>query len=334
MKRRAFLAAACLPFLIMGGVQAQQPTTLTIAYPSPGGLGYFGVYNAIGEGYFEAENIKIQTQSVNGSGQVLQALLAGQAQLGHPGPGPLLNARKNGGDLVYIFNYFTRSQFNLVVPEESEFQSPTDLKGKVIGVGTSDGAEVAFVRSIFDSVGMKEGDDYTFITVGEGGMAVAGFMQKSIDAYASDTAGVATLNLRGVKLRTLTPPEFQSYFGNGYVVTREYLEENKDTLERFGRALVKGIKFGLDPANKDKTLEHAKMGNPQQLEDMKYADALMDVYYSLTTPLNAEKGFGYNNPAAWDKWQATLVSSGDMDKPLPDLTQAYSNEFIEVWNAE
>ncbi|MEO3997921.1 ABC transporter substrate-binding protein [Mesorhizobium sp. CAU 1732] len=335
-KRREFIAAVASVSLLLSApfAAAQDKQELTIAFPSPGGLGYFALYNAMGEGYFEEEGLVIQPQSVNGSGQVIQALLAGQAQLGHPGPGPLLNAREGGEDLVYIYNYFTRSQFNLVVPAESKFQSPSDLKGKVIGVGTSDGAEVAFVRSIFDAEGMKEGADYEFITVGEGGMAVAGFMQKSIDAYASDTAGVATLQLRGVDLRILTPPEFQGYFGNGYVVTRAYMEENADVIERFGRALVKGIKFGIDPANREATLEHANLGNPQQLEDMEFANALLDVYFNLTAPLDASKGYGYQNPEAWERWQQTLVNSGDLDAPLPDLTQAYTNQFVEAWNAK
>ncbi|TKT74532.1 ABC transporter substrate-binding protein [Aquamicrobium sp. LC103] len=336
MKRREFIAAAASLSFLMSASQlfAQEMQELTLALPSPGGLGYFALYNAMGEGYLEEEGLVIQPQSVNGSSQVIQALLAGQAQLGHPGPGPLLNAREGGADLVYIYNYFTRSQFNLVVPEDSPYQSPTDLKGKVIGVGTADGAEVAFVRSIFDAAGMKEGDDYSFITVGEGGMAVAGFMQKSIDAYASDTAGVATLQLRGVDLRILTPPEFQAFFGNGYVVTREYLEANRDVLERFGRALVKGIKFGIDPANREATLENAKLGNPQQLEDMEFANALLDVYFNLTAPLDPGKGYGYQQPKSWELWQKTLVASGDLDGPLPDLTQAYTNEFVEAWNAK
>lgn len=326
-------AAAAALFVSSSGAFAQD-TKLTIALPSPGGLGYFAIYNAMGEGYFAEEGLTVEPQSVNGSSQVIQAVLAGQAQLGHPGPGPLLNAREGGADLVYIFNYFTRSQFNLVVPEESDYQSPTDLKGKVIGVGTSDGAEVAFVRSIFDAEGMKEGEDYTFVTVGEGGMAVAGFMQKAIDAYASDTSGVATLQLRGVDLRVLTPPEFRGYFGNGYVVTREYMDENADVLERFGRALVKGLEFGQNRDNLEATLEHAKLGNPQQLEDMDFARALMGVYYDLTAATDPEKGYGYMDPAAWERWQDTLVKSGDLDAPLPDLTQAYSNQFVEAWNAK
>jgi NitT/TauT family transport system substrate-binding protein len=308
------LAALCatLP------AQAQDKVELTLALPSPGGLGYFALYNAMANGYFEEEGIVMNPQSVNGSAQVIQALLAGQAQLGHPGPGPTLTARQNGADIVYIYNYFTRSQFNLVTTGDRPYSSPLELKGKTIGVGTSDGAEVAFVRAIFDDVGMKEGEDYKFITVGEGGMAVAGFMQNAIDAYASDTAGVATMQLRGVDLKILTPDKFKGYFGNGYVVTREYLEKNRDVLERFGRALVKGAKFGLDQANEEKTLENARMGNPQQLENMDYARSLMKVYYNLTTA----------------RWEATLVAAGDLKAPLPDLTAAYSNEFVPAWNAQ
>lgn len=327
----AFTASAAM--FLSGHAMSQEKKELVIAYPSSMGLGYFALYNAIGEGYFEEENITIRPESLNGSAQVIQALLAGQAQLGHPGPGPLLNARGRGEDLIYIYNYFARSQFNLVTTEDSPFQTPADLRGKVIGVGTSDGAEVAFVRSIFDAAGMKEGSDYTFITVGEGGMAVAGFANKSIDAYAADTAGTATLRLRGVKLRNLTPPDFKAYFGNGYVTTRSFLDDNKDVLEGFGRALVRGVKFGIDPANREATLQHAQMGNPQQLEDKEFASALLDIYFDLTTPLDPTKGYGYQNPVAWQQWQSTLVAAGDLKQPLDNLEQAYTNEFIEKWNA-
>jgi NitT/TauT family transport system substrate-binding protein len=336
IKRRQILttSVAALSLMAMSlGVQAQELKKVTLALPSPGGIGYFALYNAIAQKFFEEEGIEVDVQSVNGSSQVLQVLAAGQAQFGHPGPGPLLNAREGGEDMVYIYNYFSSSQFSLVAEEGSGFASPSDLKGKVIGVGTADGAEVAFVRSIFDAAGMKEGDDYTFMTIGEGGMAVAVFMQDAIDAFASDTAWMATLRLRGVKLVNLTPPDFKAYFGNGYAVSRAYLDENRDTITGFGRAIVRGARFGADPANKAQTLENAKLGNPQSLEDLDFAAALLETYILLTEPANPDKGYGYQNPTSWERWQDTLVKSGDLDAPLPDLTQAYTNEFVEAWNA-
>lgn len=334
-KRQLFTTSvAAISMLAMSiAAQAQDLKNVTLAIPSPGGIGYFALYNAMGQKFFEEEGIKVDVQSVNGSAQVLQVLAAGQAQFGHPGPGPLLNAREGGENMVYIYNYFSSSQFSLVSEEGSGFSSPADLKGKVIGVGTADGAEVAFVRSIFDAANMKEGIDYTFLTVGEGGMAVAGFMQDAIDAYASDTAGMATLRLRGIELTNLTPPDFKAYFGNGYAVSRAYLDENRETIEGFGRAIVRGARFGADPANKEQTLENAKIGNPQQLEDREFAAALLETYVILTAPANPDKGYGYQNPTSWERWQDTLVKSGDLDAPLPDLTKAYTNEFVEVWNA-
>lgn len=334
--RRQILTTSVIAVALMSmslEAQAQDLKKVTLALPSPGGIGYFALYNAIGQKFFEEEGIEVDVQSVNGSAQVLQVLVAGQAQFGHPGPGPLLNAREGGEDVVYIYNYFSSSQFSLVAKENSGFTSPLDLKGKVVGVGTADGAEVAFVRSIFDDAGMEEDADFTFLTVGEGGMAVAGFTQDAIDAYASDTAGMATLRLRGIDLTNLTPPDFKAYFGNGYAVSRTYLDENRDTIEGFGRAIVRGARYGADPANKEQTLENAKLGNPQQLEDREFAAALLETYVSLTAPADPKKGYGYQNPASWQRWQDTLIKSGDLDAPLPDLTQAYTNEFVEAWNA-
>lgn len=328
-------SAAALSLMAMSfGAYAQDLTKVTLAIPSPGGLGYFALYNAIAEGYMAEEGIEVEVQSVNGSAQVLQVLAAGQAEFGHPGPGPLLNAREGGEDIVYIYNYFSSSQFSLVTQGGSGITTPADLQGKIVGVGTSDGAEVAFVRSIFDAADMTEGEDYSFLTVGEGGMAVAGFMQNSIDAYASDTMGQATLRLRGIDLVNMTPPDFKAYFGNGYAVTRDYLDANHDLIEGFGRAIVRGARFGADPDNKEATLENAKLGNPQQLEDHEFASALMDTYIALTAPANPEHGYGYQNPTSWQRWHDTLVASGDLDAPLPDLTDAYTNEFVDAWNAE
>jgi NitT/TauT family transport system substrate-binding protein len=64
----------------------------------------------------------------------------------------------------------------------SPHQSPADLKGKVIGVGTADGAEVGFTRAILNDLGMVEGQDYEFLPVGNGGPATAAFERGDIEA--------------------------------------------------------------------------------------------------------------------------------------------------------
>nr|WP_246504951.1 ABC transporter substrate-binding protein [Microvirga antarctica] len=335
--RRGFLGV-CATLVACGfawtnPAAAQPAKDITVVFPSPGGVGYYPFYVAIGEGYFDKEGLRVRPESVNGSGQVLQMLAAGQAQIGHPGPGPLLAARAAGLDMVFLYNNFAKSQFGLVVKDDSAFKIPDQLKGKKIGVGTADGAEVAFVRAILDDLKMKEGTDYEFLTVGDGGMATAAFMRGDIDAYASGTRDAAILRLRGVPLREITPDKFLAYFGNGYVTTRDFIKKDPEALKGFGRALAKASVFAADPANKAKVLEHAKIGNPQEGEDKAFSGALFEAMKGRVTPADLSNGWGYHHPEQWKLWHAALLASGALKAPLPDLENAYTNQFVKDWNA-
>jgi NitT/TauT family transport system substrate-binding protein len=264
---------------------------------------------------------------------VLQAMAAGQAQIGLPGPGPVLAARSRGEDVVFIYSMYPKSIFGLVVPAESDYQTAIDLKGTTIGVGTADGAEVTFVRTILTDAGMVEGTDYQFLPVGDGGPAVAAFLRNDVSSYAAAASDAAIIQSRGFALREITPDEYLSYFGNGFAALRSFIDANPDVIEGFGRAIVRGVEFGMDPDNQEATLEHAKRGNPQEGEDPAFAAALLAAIQNRMTPLDPSNGWGYQPPEHWEMWHESLVSSGGLSAPLPDLNAAYTNDFIETWNA-
>lgn len=305
---------------------------LTLVVPNPSALNNFPLHVAVGEGYFEDEGLKVNVEAVNGSASVLQLLASGQADIGQPGPAPLLSARTRGEDIVFIYNHFAKSVFGLVVPKDSPVKTPADLKGTVIGVGTADGAEVGFTRSIMNDLGLTEGTDYEFLAIGDGGTAVAAFLNKEVDAYAAAVADSAAIEARGIPLREITPEPYFAYFGNGWAVTRPYLEENQEALKGFGRALVRATKFGLDPANREAVLRHNAAANPQEGEDAEFASALFTSLQSRVAPLVPEHPVGYMPPESWEKWQESLVASDALEAPLKDLNAAYTNEFVEFWN--
>jgi NitT/TauT family transport system substrate-binding protein len=320
------LAAATLP------AQGQEPREITFVQPSPSAINSFPIYVAIGEGYFEDEGLKVNVESVNGSSAVLQALTSDQAQFGRPGPGPVLNARARGVDVVFIYNQMPKSSFGIVVKEESSYQTPADLKGQVIGVGTADGAEVSFARGVLNSLGMAENEDYTFLTVGDGGPATAAFTRGDIEAYAASTADAAILNQRGLAVRDITPEEFLSFFGNGYVTMRSTIEQDPELVEGFGRAIVRAQNFAMEEANREAVLAHLKAGMPQESEDPEFAEALFEAVLAKTIPLDLSNGWGYQDPAHWERWHQSVVETGDLEQPLPDLEAAYTNEFVPAWN--
>lgn len=334
--RRAVIAgslAAAATLVLAGGDARAQAQQVTFVQPSPSAINSFPIYVAIGEGYFREEGLNVRVESINGSGPVLQALASGQAQFGRPGPGPVLSARARGVDVMFIYNVSTRTNFGIVVREGAPYQKPADLKGRTIGTGTADGAEVGFARNVLLGAGLKEPADYKFLTVGDGGPATAAFTRNDIVAYAASTADMAILNNRGLKVRDITPPEYQTLFGNGIATMGATVRNNPDLVTKFGRAVARAHAFALVPANKPKVMAHLKAGMPQESEDAAFASALFDAVSAKTIPIDRSKGFGFQPPEGWTEWHKNMLSTGDLKAALPDLNAAYTNQFVAAWNA-
>jgi NitT/TauT family transport system substrate-binding protein len=328
------VAVTALGLLTANVSNAQQLTRVTYVSPSPSAINSYPIFVAMGEGYFKDEGIEIKAEAVNGSGPVLQALASGQAQLGRPGPAPLIKARARNVDVVFVYNSLPRTSFGILVKTGSNYKLPSDLKGKTIGVGTADGAEVGFARSILGSYNMKEPQDYKFIAVGDGGPATAGFLRGDIEAYVGSIADAAILNSRGMKVRDVTPDKFQVLFGNGYAMMGDYIKKNPKIVEGVGRALVRATIFARNPANRDKVLQHLAAGNRQEIEDKNFANALLDAVLAKGLPFDESKGWGYNEPAAWQNWHDSMLKEKELDAPLKDLAAAYTNAFVPAWNAK
>ena len=341
MKTRTLTSIILIVAMIMtvslwgaGETQASSHTKITVAVPHPSAIIWIPLHVAIGEGYFKDEGLDVTVEAVDGSSQVLQAMSAGKAQIGIPGPGPVLAARARGVDVVFIYNLFPKALFGLVVKKDSSYTQASQLKGKVVGVGTADGSEVTFVRPILNDAGLTEGKDYTFLPVGDGGLAAAAFLRGDIEAYASSVVDSAIMTSKGLALREITPEKNLAYFGNGFATLAPYMKANPKIMEGFGRALVRAAKFCADPANQAKVLKDAAMGNPQEAEDTVMAKALLVQVIERQTPLDLSPGWGYQPDLGWKLWHEGQVESGALKAPLPDLKAAYTNEFIKIWNGK
>ncbi|MDP5086944.1 MAG: ABC transporter substrate-binding protein [Yoonia sp.] len=333
--RRTFtklLAAIPLVGILSTTAVAQDLRNITFVQPSPSAINSFPVFVAMGEGYFAEEGLSVTVEAINGSAAVLQALSAGQAEFGRPGPGPVLGARARGVDAVFIYNVAARSNFGVVVRADSDIQGPEGLRGMVIGTGTADGAEVGFARNVMFGSGMTEGTDYEFLTVGDGGPATVAFNSGAMAAYSASTADAAILNQRGMAVRDITPPEFARFFGNGIATMGDIIANEPELVEKFVRAFARGHAFALDDANRETVLAHLKEANPQEGEDPAFQSALFDAVRSKTIPVDMTNGLGYLPPEVWVEWQDSLVAGGDLAAPLDDLSAAYTNVFTAMAN--
>ena len=147
-------------------------------------------------------------------------------------------------------------------------------------------------------LGLVEGTDFTYLPVGDGGTAAIAFLRDEVNSYAGAVSDAAILASRGIELREITPEAYLGFFGNGIAMLESQMAATPDLAPKFGRALVRGMRFASDPANKERSL-----------------------------------AYGYQPPEHWQAIHDSAVASGALSEALPDLSAVYSNEFVPGWNA-
>ena len=299
----------------------------TLIVPNPSAVNWYNVCVANGQGFFAEQGLNITVEALDGSGAVLQAMAAGQAIFGAPGPVPILAAHERGELPVGIFNHYATTVFGLVVEDGSGITTAADLKDKVVGVGTAEGAEVGWARGILLEAGLTEGTDYEFLPVGDGGQATAAFERGEVVAYAAGVPDIGIMEARGLVLNDITPDSYKMFYGNMYAVFQGTIDEDPEVVQAFVNALVDASKFGQDPANFDTVLEDCAVQNPEEGSERELAAAILRVVLVHTTPLSGD--YGYYDMAGWEFIQQVALDGGSITA-AQDLNTVFTNQFVEA----
>ncbi len=302
---------------------------LSIAAVSTSCLQFFPLYVAQEEGLFEENGLEVEVERMNGSAAVLQAMLAGQTDIGTPGPVPTILTQAEGEDIRYIANLWPGGAFVLVTQEDSGIDSAAGLAGKTIGVATADGSEVSFAQTIMSAEGLED-SDYELLTVGEGGQAVAAFQRGDIDAYAASIDGVAIIEHAGIPLADISGDATDYLFGNGLAAPAELIESDPQSLEAFGRAYREGFEMGVA----DRGLVTKACGNvqPQEIEDPTYVDAHLD---ALIPSLERNDGepWGSMSKEHWEQVMQDAVDMELVEEGAVEVDNLFTNDLVEGFNS-
>ena len=120
----------------------------TLIVPNPSAVNWYNVCVASGQGFFAEQGLEITVEALDGSGPTLQAMAAGQAIFGAPGPVPILAAHERGELPVGIFNHYATTVFGLVVKSDSGIATAADLRDQVVGVGTAEGLVAVLAQAV------------------------------------------------------------------------------------------------------------------------------------------------------------------------------------------
>ena len=220
---------------------------------------YAPQYVAISKGFFKEEGIEVELVNAGGADKVMAALLSGDVEIGFSGPEATIYV-KNNGEENYMVNFaqVTKRDGSFIVgrTKDDNFEL-NDLKGKSILGGRSGGMPLMNLEYVLKEAGLSVGRDQkgydVLVRTDIQFNAMAGaFVQGEADfttLFEPTALGLEKEN-KGYVLTSVGKYSPEVPF-TSYYVTKEYLNENQDLIQRFTNALYKAQKFVFESSDEE-----------------------------------------------------------------------------------
>jgi NitT/TauT family transport system substrate-binding protein len=321
--------AVLAALVLMTGLASAQKVTLAIGGASC--LCYLPTMLAHELGEYKKAGVDVEMVEFKGGSEALKAVMGGSADVVSGYFDHTVNLAAKGQKLQSIVVYDRFPGFALVVsPKHTDaIKSIKDLAGKKIGVSAPGSSTDFFLKYILSKNGVDP-NSIGVIGVGLGATAVAAMEQGSVEAAIMLDPAVTLLQGKNKDLRILSDTRTQKdtlavfggeYPGGALYTQTEWIQKNPKAAEGLAKAIVSTLKW-----IHSHTPEEIMAKMPERLigaDKALYLAALKN-----TLPMYSETGLMDPKGA-----QAVLAvfsqSSPDVAKANIDLSQTYTNKFVE-----
>ena len=288
-------------------------------------------------GFWKQEGLNVETIGVEGSSLAVQQVGSGNADFASVGPDVLLAARQHGVPIKAFYAIVPHTIFRLMVPAESAIASPSDLKGKTIGIPSTASASYPFSRAILSSVGIDSDKDVHWLTVGAGAQAALALQRDQIQAMAGWDTMQAAFENRGMKFRDIKAPFVDQLLGQVLVAREDFLQQHPETAIAIARGIAEATLYAL--TYPEKTLTNHWQRYPQskpregsEAEKMKAGIAdLESRLVAMKVPDWPKPPYGYIDPASFDRTAEMALKEGQISGRAA-IEGAYTNQWIPEIN--
>lgn len=205
---------------------------------------YAPLYVAIENGYFKEEGLDIELILTSGADKVAAAVLSGDVNIGFAGPESAIYVY-NGGEENYLVTFagLTKRDGQFIVGREGESFDWNNLQGKEILVGRKGGMPALNFLNALQNAGV---DPNTLnLNYSVEFAALSGSFISGVGDYVNLFEPNATkLEKEGYGSVVASIGEMSgSVPYTAFYAQKSYIEENRSVLEKFTRAIEKGIDY-------------------------------------------------------------------------------------------
>jgi len=270
---------------------------------------YAPQYVAHGLGYFEDEGLDVEIVLTSGADNVMAAVLSGDAQIGFSGSEATIYVY-NGGEEDYVMTFAGLTQKDgsfLVSREKYDNFTLNDLKGKTVLGGRVGGMpEMTFEWALRQNGIDPKNDLYIDTSVAFAAMEGA-FIGGNGDFVTLFEPNATSVEKNGYGYVV-------AYIGDlgglvpytAYNARKSYIEENPDVIEKFTRAINKGLEYVDSHSSREIAEIVVEYFPDTSLSDM---ETIVDRYKSG----EAWKKNITINSQEWNHIQEIMEASGELD---------------------
>ncbi len=271
------------------------------------------VATAINKGYFEEEGLEVQLYMFQDGPTEIASMESGSIDLAYIGPGAHKLCIKGQAD-IFCFSHLGNADCVMGLKSHG-VNSLEDLAGKKVAYASGTSSETILVRAL-DSVGLTLDDIEAYDM--EVSNMVSAMVSGSIDACAPWSPSSATIAAEmGDDVQTFcTNTSFSDIAADcaSWICMPGYVDENKDTLVKFTRALYKAMDFGSNPDNYEEVAGYVAKECGTDLESA--MNQTGDGAW-----LNSEQLLGYVADGTikgyYEVQQQNFIASGDVESEVP-----------------
>lgn len=274
---------------------------------------YAPMYVAIEEGYFEEVGIDIELSLLNGADKVSAAVLSGDADIGFAGSEATIYVY-NGGEKDYLKTFARLTQKDgsfIVAREDIKDFTLDDLVGKTIIGGRAGGMPEMTLEWALSDAGIDPKRDVNIDTSVAFSAMSSAFIGGTGDFVALFEPNALELEKEGYGYVVASLGELGGVVPYTAFFARDsYLNENKELIENFDKAIQKGIDFVHNSSDK------------------KVAEAIIDQFPDTSTDDLTKIVKRYRSIDAWpdnteftreefDHLQDIMINAKELDSKVP-----------------
>jgi ABC-type nitrate/sulfonate/bicarbonate transport system substrate-binding protein len=220
------------------------------------------------QGIFRKYNVDPQLIYII-AGRAMQSMLAGDVHVGLLGATHVTNAVTAGGDMTMLLGLEEKLNFALVV--RPGIKTAEDLKGKKVAIGTPSGSLSLATYVGLDHLGLvPRRDRIVLLGTGSSPERLAALFAGSIDGAFFNQELLQIAVQQGYPVLLDLSKENVPFQSSGLVTSRKYMRANPQVIENLAKAVVEGVAYVQNPANKklvvDSIARNLKLDRHDRLE--------------------------------------------------------------------